>query len=126
MARRAGRDRQPRDLQHRPASPGRDRAAARLSGAGGGRPLHPPPRSVLWRSMTVGGRHTLDDVRHWAAMAARAADAKKADDIVILSVGEVLSITDAFVIASAGNPRLVRTIVEEVEKQVKEGGGPSP
>ena len=45
---------------------------------------------------------------------------------MILSVGEVLPITDAFVITSGSNPRQVRTIVEEVEEQVKRAGGPLP
>ena len=62
----------------------------------------------------------------WPLVAANAAAAKKGEDTVILSVGEVLSITDCFVVTSASNPRLVKTIVEEVEKQVKEAGGPSP
>ncbi len=59
-------------------------------------------------------------------VAANAALAKKADDVVILEVGSVLAITDAFVIASAPNDRLVRTIAEEVERQIKEAGGPGP
>jgi ribosome-associated protein len=45
---------------------------------------------------------------------------------VVLGVEDVLAITDAFVITSAPNTRLVRTIVEEVERQVKEAGGPGP
>jgi ribosome-associated protein len=59
-------------------------------------------------------------------VAANAAAEKHGNDVVVLSVGEVLGITDAFVIASAGNVRLVKAIVEDVEKQVKEAGGPSP
>ncbi|HSL57872.1 MAG TPA: ribosome silencing factor [Acidimicrobiales bacterium] len=58
--------------------------------------------------------------------AARAADAKGGTDTVVLDVGDVLSITDAFVITSAGNSRLVKTIVDEVEERVKADGGPSP
>jgi len=61
-----------------------------------------------------------------AVVAARAASSKKGDDTVVLEVGHVLAITDAFVITSAGNDRLVRTIAEEVERQVKEAGGPGP
>ena len=61
-----------------------------------------------------------------AVVAARAASSKKADDVVVLEVGEVLAITEAFVIASAGNDRLVRTIAEEVERQVKDAGGSGP
>lgn len=61
-----------------------------------------------------------------ARIAARAADEKKGDDTVVLEVGEVLGIAEAFVITSAGNQRLVRTIAEEVEAQVKQQGGPAP
>lgn len=59
-------------------------------------------------------------------VAARAVADKKAERTVVLEVGEVLSITDLFVITSAPNTRLVKTIVEEVEKQVKAAGGPAP
>jgi ribosome-associated protein len=51
--------------------------------------------------------------------AALAADDKKALDVVVLDVGEVLSITGWFVISSGTNPRQVRTIAEEVEAQLK-------
>ena len=68
----------------------------------------------------------LDLVHHWCEMAARAAASKKADDTVIFDVGSVLAITDSFVITSAPNERLVRAIAEEIEKQLKESGGPSP
>jgi ribosome-associated protein len=54
-----------------------------------------------------------------ACVAARAADDKKADDTIVLSVGELLSITEYFVVTSASNRRLVRTIVESVEEQVR-------
>jgi ribosome-associated protein len=68
----------------------------------------------------------LDEIGNWTAVAANAAAAKTSDDVVVLSVGDVLGIADAFVITSGNNVRLVRTIVEEVEKQVKEAGGPAP
>lgn len=68
----------------------------------------------------------LSDVRSWAAVAARAADSKKATSTVVLEVGAILAITDAFVITSANNVRLVKTIADEIERQVKEVGGPSP
>ena len=54
-----------------------------------------------------------------AATAARAASDKKGQDTVVLEVGPLLSITDAFVITSGTNDRQVRTIAEEVEAQVK-------
>lgn len=61
-----------------------------------------------------------------ALVAARAADAKKGERTLVLQVGQVLAITEAFVITSAGNARLVRTIAEAVEQAVKEAGGPGP
>ena len=48
-----------------------------------------------------------------ARIAARAADAKKGDDIVILDVGDIMGIVDSFVITSASNTRLVRTLVDD-------------
>ncbi|MGH2794278.1 MAG: ribosome silencing factor [Actinomycetota bacterium] len=47
--------------------------------------------------------------------AARAAAEKKASDVVVLDVRELIVITDYFVIASGGTERHVRTISEEVE-----------
>ena len=62
---------------------------------------------------------TADQVRHWARTAARAASAKGGDDTVIIEVGAVLAITDAFVITSGRNSRQVKTIAEEVEARLK-------
>jgi ribosome-associated protein len=69
---------------------------------------------------------TLDTIRHWVITAAQAASAKKAENTVVLDVGGVLAITDAFVITSGSNRRQVLTIAEEVEARVKAVGGPSP
>lgn len=44
----------------------------------------------------------------------------------MLDVGEVLSIVEYFVITSAPSSRQVRTIAEEVEEQIKLGGGAGP
>lgn len=55
-------------------------------------------------------------------MAAQAASAKKAQDIVILDVGELINITDYFAICSGANERQVATIVEEIEKELRETG----
>jgi ribosome-associated protein len=41
---------------------------------------------------------------------------------VLIEVGDVLAITDVFVITSAGNDRQVRTIVEEIERRAREAG----
>jgi ribosome-associated protein len=78
--------------------------------------------------VTVSAREriTLDEVRDWCGVAARAAWAKGGEDTVVLSVGAVLAITDAFVITSGNNPRQVRTIAEEVEERIKAAGGPAP
>jgi ribosome-associated protein len=62
----------------------------------------------------------------WATIAARAADDKQGTDTLVLDVGDVLAITDYFVITSGANPRQVRTIAEEVEHQIKAVGGPTP
>lgn len=61
-----------------------------------------------------------------AVVAARAAHDKGGTDIVVLRVGDVLAITDFFVIASATNPRLVRTVTQEIEDRLAETGGPRP
>ena len=44
----------------------------------------------------------------------------------MLFVGDVLSITDYFVITSASNRRLVRMVVDEIETAVREQHGRSP
>lgn len=71
-------------------------------------------------------RASLDDIKSWAGAAARAAVAKSGEDPVVLAVGRLLAVTDAFVITSGSNTRQVRAIVEEVEEQVKGIGGPAP
>lgn len=67
-----------------------------------------------------------DPSERWAVLAAQAASSKKAIDPIVLAVGDVLAITDFFVIVSGSNPRQVRTIAEEIEEQVRGAGGPSP
>ena len=57
---------------------------------------------------------------------ARIADDKKADDVIVISVGDVLSITEYFVLASANNRRLVGTVADEVTAQIRERYGRSP
>ena len=69
---------------------------------------------------------TSDQVRRWARTAAKAASAKGGDETVIIEVGAVLAITDAFVITSGRNSRQVKTIAEEVEARLKADGGISP
>ncbi len=52
--------------------------------------------------------------------AAAGAAAKKAQDIVILDVSQVLVITDHFLICSGNNERQVRTIADEIERRLLE------
>lgn len=67
-----------------------------------------------------------DDGRALAILAARKADDRQASDIVVLDVGEVLSITGYFVIASAPNGRLVRNVADEIELTIKHELGRPP
>ncbi|MCJ8504928.1 ribosome silencing factor [Kocuria flava] len=53
-------------------------------------------------------------------VAASAADAKQAHDIVALDVSDALGITDAFLVASASNERLVNAVVDEIEEKLIE------
>ena len=55
-----------------------------------------------------------------AATAAETADAKLGLDTVVLAMTELFGVVDAFVITSAPNSRHVRTLVEEIERSVKE------
>jgi ribosome-associated protein len=71
-------------------------------------------------------RASLEQIRAATRVAAKAAWSKGGADTIILSVGEVLAITDAFVITSGSNPRMVRTIADEVEKKIKETASRSP
>ncbi len=63
---------------------------------------------------------------HSALVAARAAASKTLESTAVLDVGDLLGITDTFVISSGTNPRQVRTIADEVERLVRESGGGSP
>lgn len=66
--------------------------------------------------------HALELVQ----IAARAASEKLAEKIVAYDVSDTLAITDAFLLASAGNDRQVRAIVEEIEDQLREQAGEKP
>ena len=60
-----------------------------------------------------------DDTLALARTAARAADDKQGADIRVIDVSSVLPIVGLFVVTSAGNPRLVRTIAGEVEDRLR-------
>jgi ribosome-associated protein len=61
----------------------------------------------------------MSDAHRRAGIAAHAADEKKGEDIVVLDVGDIISIAEAFVFVCAPNTRLMRTIVEEIELALK-------
>lgn len=56
------------------------------------------------------------------AIAAQAAHDKQAEQVLAFDVSDQLAITDAFLIASAGNERAVGAIVDEVEDKLREAG----
>lgn len=69
---------------------------------------------------------TRDEVLAQVGVAGAAASAKKGDEIVVLDVGPIIAITDFFLIVSGGSERQVRTIVEEVERRLRDGHGIRP
>ena len=65
------------------------------------------------------------DLQLLLAAAQGAADLQ-ATDLLALDVGDVLGITDWFLVASSSNTRQVRRVAEEVEVAVKGAGGDGP
>jgi ribosome-associated protein len=63
-----------------------------------------------------------DEAIAMATVAARAAAAKLAEDVVVIDVSGQLVITDCFAIASGSNDRQVNAIVDEVEDKMREAG----
>ena len=66
------------------------------------------------------------EARTAALIAAKAADEKKATDILVQEVGTLSTIADYFVIATAANNRQVDAIIDEVETQLREQAGIKP
>jgi ribosome-associated protein len=63
-----------------------------------------------------------DEALHMATVAAGAAAAKLAEDVVVIDVSGQLVITDCFVLAAAPNERQVNAIVDEVEEKMRRAG----
>ena len=61
-----------------------------------------------------------------AIIAARAADEKKATDIVVQNVGDLISVTEYFVIVTAANNRQVNAIVDAIEEEERKQAGIKP
>ncbi len=59
-------------------------------------------------------------------VAAGAASSKTMDPTIVIEVGDLIAITDYFVISSGRNDRQVRAIAEEVERQVHQRAGSKP
>ena len=59
-------------------------------------------------------------------IAAAAADARKGVDTTVIDVGDVLKVTELFVITHGVNGRQVRAIAEAVEEGLRAVGGPRP
>lgn len=68
--------------------------------------------------MTEQNKEAVEEVssRECALIAARAADEKKATDIMVQEVGALIGVTDYFVIATAANNRQVEAIIDEIEE----------
>lgn len=58
--------------------------------------------------------------RRCAIAAAKAADEKKATDIMVQEVRDLIGITDYFVIVTASNSRQVEAIIDEIEDELRE------
>ena len=61
-----------------------------------------------------------------AVAAARIADDSHGSDILVLHVGDVLSLTEYFVIVGASNKRLVDALTDQIESEVRDQTGRSP
>lgn len=84
------------------------------------------PAGALPREPGATAERGGNEVPADALVAAAAADDKLGQDTVILEMGELLGVIDAFVITSGSNVRQVRTLAEEIESRVKADGGPAP
>jgi ribosome-associated protein len=61
-----------------------------------------------------------------ATFIARVIDDKKGEETIILPVGDLLAVTEFFVVTSASNGRLVRAITDAVLGSVREATGRGP
>ena len=64
--------------------------------------------------------------RECALIAARAADERKATDIMFIKVGDLVDVTDYFVIATGANTPQVEAILDNIEEKVRIEGGVTP
>ncbi len=64
--------------------------------------------------------------RECALIAARAADERKASDIMVIAVGDVIDVTDYFIIATGQNTPQVEAILDSVEEALRNEAGVKP
>ena len=64
----------------------------------------------------------VDSPRDLARLIADALDDKKGNDIALLDVGDLLQITEVFVIATGTSRPHVQTLAEAVEERLREAG----
>lgn len=67
-----------------------------------------------------------DDIVVWVQAAMEAADDKLGHETSAYMVGDILGITEWFVITSGKTDRQVRAITESIEEVLTERGGPKP
>lgn len=61
-----------------------------------------------------------------AVAAADAADDKKATDLMVLEVGEILALVELFMLATASNERQLKAVSDSIEKRLREEFGLRP
>lgn len=69
---------------------------------------------------------TESEIRRWVTIVVDAAEDKLGQNTNAFMVGEILGITDWFVITSGNNARQVRAISDNVEDTLSAAGGPKP
>lgn len=62
------------------------------------------------------------NIKEMVKAAFMALDEKKAENIVILNIGEVSVIADYFIIANGNNPSQITAMIDEVQKKLAELG----
>lgn len=105
-----------------PAKTAARRAASRGGAKGAGRAQRPAP--ARRRPAAGGGAAATRRVREALYRAWRAAESRKAEDIVALDVRGLAGFTDYFLIAHGGSARQVEAITDAIEEAVKRGRGP--
>lgn len=80
--------------------------------------MTPRPNPVSELPRTSGA-----EVLALAVAAARGASAKTLEETILLDVGDLLGITDYFVVTGGRNDRQVRAIVDEIGRTVRDAGG---